>query len=101
MNNIEAGNKITPTHIKPGFLVSGKVSKIYENGIEITFLGGLIGTCFTDHLEESTGIGKYKIGQKVISRIISVDPVSKTISTSMKNNIVNWSNKIEASLSKL
>ncbi len=27
--------------IKPGFLVSGKVFKIYENGIELTFMGGL------------------------------------------------------------
>ena len=62
MNNIEAGNKITPAHIKPGFLISGKISKIYENGVEITFLGGLVSTCFTDHLDEQTAIEKYKIG---------------------------------------
>jgi hypothetical protein len=33
-------------------LVSGKVSKSYENGVEISFLGGITGTCFADHFDE-------------------------------------------------
>ena len=102
MNNIDSGNKITPAHIKPGFLVSGKVSKTYENGVEITFLGGLVGTCFADHLDEETPLDKYKIGQKVVTRVISVDPVSKSITTSMKKSIVGWSTKnVEETLSNL
>jgi len=102
MNNIDDGAKITPARVKPGFLVSGKVSKSYENGVEITFLGGLTGTCFVDHLDEETSLDKYKIGTKVTTRIISVDPVSKVITLSMKKNIVGWSTKhVEQTLSKL
>jgi ribosomal protein S1 len=102
MNNIESDTKITPAHVRPGFLVSGKVSKAYENGVEITFLGGITGTCFADHLDEETGLDKLKIGTKVTARIISVDPVSKVITTSMKKNIVGWSTKyVEETLSHL
>jgi len=36
----------------------------------------------------------------VVSRVISVDPVAKTITLSMKDNIVNWST-LDKSLSKL
>jgi hypothetical protein len=60
MNNVDEGNKTTPAHVKPGFLVSGKISKVYDNGVELTFLGGLVGTCFTDHLAETNEV--YKIG---------------------------------------
>jgi ribosomal protein S1 len=74
--------------MKPGFNVSGKVSKIYENGVEITFLGGITATCFVDHLQED--ISEYKLGKKVIARIISVDTIAKKITVSMLNSIVNW-----------
>jgi ribosomal protein S1 len=93
MNNIDSGSKITPAHVRPGFLVSGKVSKAYENGVEVTFLGGITGTCFADHLDEENGLDKPKIGTKVTTRIISVDPVAKVITTSMKKNIIGWSTK--------
>ena len=102
MNNIESNTKITPAHVRPGFLVSGKVSKQFENGVEITFLGGLTGTCFADHLDDETDLEKYKIGTKVVTRIVSVDPVSKIITTSMKKSIVGWSTKyVEQTLSNL
>lgn len=102
MNNIESDNSTTPQHVRPGFLVSGKVSKSYENGVEITFLGGITGTCFADHLDEDMSLDKYKIGTKVTTRIISVDPVSKQITTSMKKSIVGWSTKhVEQTLSNL
>jgi len=48
--------KLTPSHLKPGFLVSGKISKLYENGVELTYLGGLTGTVFVDHLSEESSI---------------------------------------------
>ena len=95
MNNIDEGNKTTAAHVKPGFLVSGKISKVYENGVELTFLGGLSGTCFTDHQAEGE---TYKVGQKVAARIISVDPLAKKITLSMKNNIINWNNGSDESL---
>ena len=102
MNNIEPDSKTTPVHVRPGFLVSGKVSKSYENGVEISFLGGITGTCFADHLDEEMSLDKYKIGTKVVARIISVDPVSKSITTSMKKSIVGWSTKyVESTLSNL
>jgi len=102
MNNIESDSRTTPQHVRPGFLVSGKVSKSFENGVEITFLGGITGTCFADHLDEEMSLDKYKIGTKVSARIISVDPVSKVITTSMKKSIVGWSTKhVEQTLSNL
>ena len=80
---------VTATQMKPGFMVSGKVSKLYENGVEITFLGGITGTCFIDHLAED--IAEYKLGKKVNARIIGVDTVAKKITVSMLDSILNWS----------
>ena len=85
---VHQSESITLTQMKPGFLVSGKISKVYENGVEVNFLGGLVGTCFVDHLQED--IADYKVGKKVSARIISVDTVAKKITVSMLNSIVNW-----------
>ena len=86
--------------MKPGFLVSGKISKVFENGVEINFLGGIIGTCFIDHLQED--ITEYKIGKKITARIISVDTVAKKITVSMLKSIVNWtSHKPEYKIGQL
>ena len=74
--------------MKPGFLVSGKVSKVYENGVEINFLGGIVATCFVDHLQED--ITEYKLGKKITARIISVDTVANKITVSMIDSIFNW-----------
>ena len=100
MTNIDEATT-TPQHVRPGFLVSGKVSKSYENGVEITFLGGITGTCFADHFDEEMVLANYKIGTKVTTRVISVDPVSKVITTSMKKAIVGWSTKRVEHLSNL
>jgi hypothetical protein len=62
MNGLEEINELTIAQIKPGFLVSGKVSKLYENGIELTYLGGLTATCFADHLAAQNSVSDYKIG---------------------------------------
>jgi len=63
---------MTIHNIKPGFLVSSKVSKVFENGIELSFLGGFNGSVFVDHLDRPDPV-KYKIGEKLTARIISVD----------------------------
>jgi ribosomal protein S1 len=76
--------------MKPGFMVSSKVSKLYENGVELTFLGGITATCFIDHLSEE--LSEYKIGKKVNARIISVDTVAKKITVSTLESILNWDN---------
>lgn len=46
-------------------------------------------------------LANYKIGTKVTTRVISVDPVSKVITTSMKKAIVGWSTKRVEHLSNL
>jgi len=36
--------------LRPGFLVNAKVAKLFENGLELSFLGGMTGTVFVDHI---------------------------------------------------
>ncbi len=50
--------------LKPGFLVNAKVAKIFENGLEISFLGGMTGTVFVDHTGKDN-VSKFKIGEKL------------------------------------
>ncbi len=63
---------VTEHTLKPGFLVNAKVAKSYENGIEITFLGGMRGTVFVDHTNRES-INKFKVGEKLRARCISHD----------------------------
>jgi len=74
---------VTIHTIKPGHYVNGKVTKVLENGIEIKFLSGLLGTMFADHM-----VGTFKNGAKVQARVISVDPALKRISLSMQPHIL-------------
>ena len=59
-----SNKEFTIHNLKPGFLVSSKVSKILENGLELSFLGGFNGTVFVDHLDRSEP-KKYKVGEKL------------------------------------
>ena len=59
--------QVTPHTLKPGFLVNAKMQKIFENGLEVSFLGGMTGTVFADHMGKS----KYKVGEKVQAMVIS------------------------------
>lgn len=61
---------VTEHTLKPGFLVNSKVAKIYENGVEITFLGGMTGTVFVDHIGRES-VAKFKVGEKIQARCIS------------------------------
>jgi len=79
---------ISVSYLKPGFLVRSKVTKLYENGVEITFLGGLTATCFVDHLPND--IDTYKIGQRLNARLITTDPLSKKTTASMLPKLVDW-----------
>lgn len=84
-------NELTQHNVKPGFLVNSRVSSLFENGIEVSFLGGFNGTIFVDHLAKQD-INKYKIGEKVTARIIAVDPITKNISLSMLDHLINLEN---------
>lgn len=64
---------ITIHNLKPGFMVNAKVSKMLENGIELSFLGGFKGTVFIDHLDKVDS-SKYKVGEKLSARVIAIDP---------------------------
>ena len=37
----ESGAPLTLAHMKPGFLVNARVQKVLENGLEMSFAGGL------------------------------------------------------------
>jgi ribosomal protein S1 len=73
--------------IKPAFLLHCKVSATYENGIQVSFLGGINGNIFADHLDRD-GVSKYKVGEKLVARIIAVDPLTKYISLSLLPHLV-------------
>ena len=64
---------VTIHNLKPGYLVSAKISKILDNGIEVNFLGGFNGTVFIDHADRDEP-SKYKLNEKLNARIIAVDP---------------------------
>lgn len=87
-SNLEDEFKLTVTHLKPGFLVSCKVSKVMENGLEINFLGGLTGTVFQDHIDPS--LKDLKVGSKFNARIIGVDLLQKKVTLSTLKHIVEW-----------
>ena len=80
--------ELTIHNIKPGFLVNGKISRLLENGLEVNFLGGFTGSVFIDHIDRES-LQKYGTGEKIIARVISVDPQTQTISLSLLPHIVN------------
>jgi ribosomal protein S1 len=84
--------KLTTAHMKPGFLVSGKVSELFSNGVEVTYLGGLTGTCFIDHMPAH----RPKIGDKTTARVISVDPLTKKVTLSMKEHLLSYNVALDA-----
>ena len=79
---------VTKHTLKPGYLVSAKIAKIFDNGIEITFLGGMRGTVFTDHLPKGNP-SKYKTGEKVQARVISQDIAGNRTSLSLLPHIMS------------
>ena len=83
--------EVTPHSLKPGFKISAKVSKLYANGIEVTFLGGMSGTIFSDHMSKSM-VTKYKMGEKLQAVVISQDIASKATALSALPHIL----KLEA-----
>lgn len=78
--------------LKAGFLVNAKVAKIYENGVEISFLGGMTGTVFIDHLGRENPT-KFKIGEKIQARCISHDVQTKLTNLSLLTHILEFKAK--------
>lgn len=77
--------------MKPGFSVSAKVTKVFENGLEVSFLGGMTGTIFVDHINKES-VSSYKVGEKIQPRIISVDVATKMICLSLLPHITKFEN---------
>jgi ribosomal protein S1 len=67
------------------------VQRILDNGIEVGFLGGFSGSVFVDHLDRAEPT-KYKLGEKLNARIVTVDPASQLITLSLQNHLVNLEN---------
>lgn len=63
---------VTEHTLKAGFLVNAKIARMYENGVEISFLGGMTGTVFIDHIGREA-VTKFKVGEKIQARCISHD----------------------------
>ena len=79
--------QVTPHTLKAGYLVSAKVAKIFSNGLEVSFLGGMTGTVFEDHLSK-TSVGKYKVGEKLQALVISQDVALKKTALTLKTSLV-------------
>ena len=75
-------NDVTQHTLKPGYLVSAKIVKLFENGLELSFLGGMRGTVFIDHLNKDS-IAKYKTREKLQARVISQDVAGKKTTLSL------------------
>lgn len=89
----ESGQPLTLAHVKPGFLVSARVQRVYENGLEMSFAGGLVGNVFADHIENNVHApSHYKVGSKLPARIISVDTLGKKCTLSLKSHLVALKN---------
>lgn len=78
---------VTEHTLKAGFLVNAKIAKLYENGVEISFLGGMTGTVFVDHTARDS-LAKFKVGEKVQARCISHDVSTKTTTLSLMSHIL-------------
>jgi len=82
--------------LKPGFLVKGKVSKLFDNGFMMTFLGGLQGTVFIDHVNRQSSLKGLKVASKVTARVITADPALKTASLSLLPHLLSLKTGSEA-----
>lgn len=81
---------LTIHNVKPGFLVAAKVQRTLDNGIELGFLGGFSGTVFVDHLDKD--LAKFKLGDKVNARVVSVDAMTQSITLSLLPHLVKLQN---------
>ena len=73
------------------------MAKLFENGLEISFLGGMTGTVFADHTERDS-ISNFKVGEKVKARVTAHDVESKTTTLSLLSHIVNLQPKVLSEL---
>jgi hypothetical protein len=69
-------------------LVNAKVLQQLENGIKVAFLSGIEGTIFVDHCPNA--LKSYKVGDKILARVISTDILTKRITLSLKENLVKF-----------
>lgn len=75
--------------LRPGFLVNAKIAKLYENGVEISFLGGMTGTVFADHAGRDS-IQKFKVGEKLKARVTAHDIQTKITTLSLLDHLVSY-----------
>jgi ribosomal protein S1 len=71
-----------------------KVTKIMDNGLQVSFGGGLQATIFVDHVKGK--LGDYKIGDKQKARVISVDSLQKNCCFSLLDHLVEWKQEFDS-----
>ena len=79
---------INDKSIRAGYLVNAKIAKIQENGFAMSFLGGMQGTVFADHIPND--MSRYKVGERLKARIISHDPITKSTALSLLPHIADY-----------
>lgn len=79
----------------PGMMVTGKVQKVLDNGLLVSFLTYFHGTINQYHVAHSSTdpqwAKQYKANDKVKARILHVDLVRKKVGLSLLPHILSWS----------
>ncbi|RKO88269.1 hypothetical protein BDK51DRAFT_34830, partial [Blyttiomyces helicus] len=93
---IPASQSIAFELLKAGSLVNTKVKAILDNGLQLSFLGYFEGTVDLAHLGKDVKTvealaERFKVGQKLHSRILYVDPAKKHIGLTLIDHLVKWS----------
>lgn len=90
---------VTIHTLKPGYLVAAKITKLYENGVELSFLAGMNGTVFADHLDKAS-INMYKVGEKLRARVISTDISTKTSTLTLLPHLMSFESQVAPRIGK-
>ncbi|KAI8900511.1 hypothetical protein BC833DRAFT_523413 [Globomyces pollinis-pini] len=91
--NLPANTSLEIDQLIGGFAVQAKVSTVFENGVQVSFLGMFEG--FVDHfhlgLEDDMDVEKnFKVGQKFRCRVLYYDPETKKIALTRLKHLLEW-----------
>ena len=84
---------LTIDSLRPGAMVNARVAAVMKDGLSVTFLTFFSGTIDRFHLSKAL-VGddwatKYSPGQKLLARILYVDPTSKVAGLSLAKHLLD------------